>query len=81
MLDHHEIGNEIDIFNNLIRLLKAHPGESTYVLNEKLRNPALCFKNIEEWLVNKKGLLLSNEKIQNLSTTNYNVTDLEESEY
>ncbi|SOV73690.1 serine repeat antigen 7 [Plasmodium sp. gorilla clade G3] len=81
ILDHHEIGNEIDIFNNLIRLLKAHPGESTYILNEKLRNPALCFKNIEEWLVNKKGLLLSDEKMKDLSTTNHNITDTEESEY
>ncbi|SOV20635.1 serine repeat antigen 7 [Plasmodium sp. DRC-Itaito] len=81
MLDHHEIGNEIDIFNNLTRLLRAHPGESTYVLNEKLRNPALCFKNINEWLVNKKGLLLSKEKMKKLSTSEYNMKDLEESEY
>nr|BAK08451.1 putative papain-like cysteine prorease [Plasmodium hylobati] len=54
----HEMGNEIDVFNNLVKLLQKHGEEKKSTLEWKLQNPALCLKNVNDWVVNKKGLVL-----------------------
>ncbi|CDU16241.1 serine repeat antigen 4 [Plasmodium yoelii] len=60
-LDSHEIANEVEAFNNLVRLLNSHTSENIYILFEKLKSPAICVKNINEWIVRKRGLVISNE--------------------
>nr|BAK08481.1 putative papain-like cysteine prorease [Plasmodium fragile] len=57
-LDNFELGNEVDIFNNMIRLLSMHPKENIITLQDKLRNTAICLKNVDEWVENKRGLVL-----------------------
>ncbi|SBS81840.1 serine-repeat antigen (SERA) [Plasmodium ovale curtisi] len=57
-LESYELGNEIDIFNNVIRMLSMHPKESIITLQDKLRNTAICIKNVDEWVQNKRGLVL-----------------------
>nr|BAK08441.1 putative papain-like cysteine prorease [Plasmodium inui] len=53
-----QMGNEIDVFNNLVKLLQKHGEEKKSTLEWKLQNPALCLKNVNDWVVNKKGLVL-----------------------
>lgn len=89
-LDAHEIANEVEAFNNLIRLLNSHTNEKIYILYEKLRNPAICVKNINEWIIKKRGLVISNEydinlhnvtqesNITNILNETYNEEDTEE---
>nr|BAR42409.1 putative papain-like cysteine prorease [Plasmodium vivax]BAR42422.1 putative papain-like cysteine prorease [Plasmodium vivax] len=57
-LEVHQMGSEMDIFNNLITLLQKHSEEQKATLEWKLQNPALCLKDANNWVVNKKGLLL-----------------------
>ncbi|CAG9482677.1 unnamed protein product [Plasmodium vivax] len=57
-LDNCELGNEVDIFNNMVRLLSMHPKENIITLQDKLRNTAICLKNVDEWVENKRGLVL-----------------------
>ncbi|CAA9986776.1 cysteine protease, putative [Plasmodium knowlesi strain H] len=60
-LDNLDLGDEIDIFNNMIRLLSMHPKENIITLQDKLRNTAICLKNVDDWIENKRGLLLPDE--------------------
>nr|BAK08386.1 putative papain-like cysteine prorease [Plasmodium malariae] len=60
-LKNFELANEEETFNNLSRLLKVHPNENMATLRLKFRNPAICVKNVDEWIVNKRGLTLHNE--------------------
>ncbi|CRG98796.1 serine repeat antigen, putative [Plasmodium relictum] len=60
-LDNHELGNETEVFNNLTRLLKMHAEEKNISLSNKLRNAAICIKNVDEWIINKRGLVLPEE--------------------
>ncbi|KYN95108.1 serine repeat antigen 5, partial [Plasmodium gaboni] len=57
-LDNYEMGNEMDIFNNLKRLLIYHSEENINTLKNKFRNAAVCLKNVDDWIVNKRGLVL-----------------------
>nr|BAK08418.1 putative papain-like cysteine prorease [Plasmodium fieldi] len=57
-LEVHQMGNEMDVFNNLVKLLQKHGEEKKLTLEWKLQNPAICLKNVNDWLVNKKGLVL-----------------------
>ncbi|EUD66837.1 hypothetical protein C922_02822 [Plasmodium inui San Antonio 1] len=56
-LEVHQMGNEIDVFNNLVKLLQKHGEEKKSTLEWKLQNPALCLKNVNDWVVNKMGLV------------------------
>nr|BAK08430.1 putative papain-like cysteine prorease [Plasmodium simiovale] len=57
-LEVHQMGNEMDVFNNLVNLLQKHGEEKKLTLEWKLQNPAICLKNVNDWVVNKKGLVL-----------------------
>nr|BAR42358.1 putative papain-like cysteine prorease [Plasmodium falciparum] len=69
VLSKNEVGNEKDVFNNLTTLLKEHMLESHHVVFEKLKNSALCLKNIDDWLKNKNGLIVPPSKYK-LKDTN-----------
>ncbi|CAI7718537.1 serine-repeat antigen (SERA) [Plasmodium vivax] len=69
VLDQYQLGSEEDIFANLTSILKNHAGETKSTLQNKLKNPAICLKNADEWVESKKGLLLPS-----LSHTNGEVT-------
>lgn len=60
-LEEYELGNAEDIYNNLTRLLKSHSDENIVTLQGKLRNTAICIKNVDEWILNKRGLTLPSE--------------------
>lgn len=63
-LENAELGNEIDIFNNLLRLLKTNEEESKHNLYKKLRNTAICLKDVNKWAEKKRGLILPEEVTQ-----------------
>ncbi|SOV20071.1 serine repeat antigen 4, putative [Plasmodium sp. gorilla clade G2] len=58
LLKDHELGNEEDIFNNLTKLLEEYKEENDNVLYHKMKNEALCLKNVNDWMKNKTGLVL-----------------------
>ncbi|SCL97488.1 serine repeat antigen 3, putative [Plasmodium chabaudi chabaudi] len=88
-LEVHEIANEVEAFNNLVRLLNTHTNENIYILYEKLKNPAICIKNVNEWIIKKRGLVISKEhdvnpynnpdnpKIKNILNEKYNEENTE----
>nr|BAR42556.1 putative papain-like cysteine prorease [Plasmodium chabaudi chabaudi] len=57
-LENYKVGNSVEIFNNLAKLLKNHENENKLYLINKLKNPAICMKDVEQWVVNRKGLKL-----------------------
>ncbi|SOV10357.1 serine repeat antigen 1 [Plasmodium gaboni] len=65
-LVNHELGNNVDVFNNLIRLLKLHENESISTLHHKLRNSAICMKYPDKWIEKKRGLILPNIENNNI---------------
>ncbi|SOV73695.1 serine repeat antigen 1 [Plasmodium sp. gorilla clade G3] len=65
-LVNHELGNNVDVFNNLIRLLKLHKNESISTLHNKLRNSAICMKYPDKWIEKKRGLILPNVANNNI---------------
>ncbi|SPJ08319.1 serine repeat antigen 6 [Plasmodium sp. DRC-Itaito] len=71
-MENYELGNAEDIFNNLTRLLKSHSDENIVTLQGKLRNTAICIKNVDEWILNKRGLTLPSESDSYLNTFNDN---------
>ncbi|GAW79536.1 serine-repeat antigen 4c [Plasmodium gonderi] len=73
-LENHELGSAIDIFNNLTKFLQKHENESNYNLLRKLRNPAMCMKNVSEWITHRRGLVLPDSSCSN---TNENDTIFE----
>ncbi|SOV20074.1 serine repeat antigen 6, putative [Plasmodium sp. gorilla clade G2] len=75
-LESYELGNEEDIYNNLTRLLRSHSDENVLTLQGKLRNTAICIKNVDEWILNKRGLTLPSESDDYLN--NYNDNDKKE---
>ncbi|CAD2096871.1 hypothetical protein YYG_05015 [Plasmodium vinckei petteri] len=60
-LENVELGDEIDIFNNMLRFLKTNEGETKLNLYKKLRNTAMCFKDVNSWAEKKRGLILPEE--------------------
>lgn len=77
-LENYDLGNEVDIFNNMIRLLSMHPKENIITLQDKLRNTAICLKNVDEWVKNKRGLLLPEGK--EMSSLEGSPTEVDEDE-
>ncbi|GAW79528.1 serine-repeat antigen 2 [Plasmodium gonderi] len=69
VLDNYEIGNETDVFNNLSKLLKKHTNDNFSTLKDKMKNVAICMKNVKEWVSNKKGLKLPQLKYTKLEDT------------
>nr|BAK08447.1 putative papain-like cysteine prorease [Plasmodium hylobati] len=57
-LEEHEIGNEMDVLSNLRNLLRKHSNEEIATLREKLKNPAICMKYPDKWILQKRGLAL-----------------------
>ncbi|SBT86549.1 serine-repeat antigen, putative [Plasmodium malariae] len=58
MLENYELGNEMEVLNNLNRMLKMHKGEKYISLKNKLKNAAICMKNVSNWGENRTGLVL-----------------------
>ncbi|KYN94451.1 serine repeat antigen 3, partial [Plasmodium gaboni] len=90
VLSNNEVGNEKDVFNNLTILLKEHMEENEHDVFEKLKNSALCLKNINDWLKNKTGLILppvknnlkgTNEKKESNNNTEVNEDMFKENEH
>ncbi|KYN95107.1 serine repeat antigen 4, partial [Plasmodium gaboni] len=75
LLKDHELGNEEDIFNNLTKLLEEHKEENDNVLSHKMKNEALCLKNINDWMKNKTGLVLP-QLTYDLTDENNDFTEL-----
>ncbi|GAW79538.1 serine-repeat antigen 6 [Plasmodium gonderi] len=73
ILENYELGNEEQIFSNLTKILKKHPEETKSTLYNKLKNVAICMKNAEEWMENKKGLLLPTLSFEDMKL-NHNYT-------
>ncbi|ETB57082.1 hypothetical protein YYC_04927 [Plasmodium yoelii 17X] len=71
-LENAELGNEIDIFNNMLRLLKTNEGETKLNLYKKLRNTAICLKDVNTWAEKKRGLILPEELTQDQMTEGQN---------
>ncbi|EDL43281.1 serine-repeat antigen 4 (SERA) [Plasmodium vivax] len=69
VLDQYQLGSEEDIFANLTSILKNHAGETKSTLQNKLKNPAICLKNANEWMESKKGLLLPSLSYTNVEAT------------
>nr|BAK08452.1 putative papain-like cysteine prorease [Plasmodium hylobati] len=81
-LENYELGNEVDIFNNMIRLLSMHPTENIITLQDKLRNTAVCLKNVDEWVKNKRGLSLpEGEEMSTLQGSSTQEDEEEEQEH
>nr|BAK08464.1 putative papain-like cysteine prorease [Plasmodium coatneyi] len=57
-LKNHQLANEEETYRNLTRLLQMHKGENVITLQDKLRNAAICMKDIDKWIVYKRGLTL-----------------------
>ncbi|SOV20344.1 serine repeat antigen 2 [Plasmodium sp. gorilla clade G2] len=74
ILTNEELGNEQDIFNNLSKLLEEHKEENDNVLYHKMKNEALCLKNVNDWMKNKTGLVLPQLKysLNNVNENNEN---------
>ncbi|KYO03510.1 serine repeat antigen 2, partial [Plasmodium gaboni] len=74
ILANEELGNEQDIFNNLTKLLEEHKEENDNVLYNKMKNEALCLKNVNDWMKNKTGLVLPQLKysLNNVNENNEN---------
>nr|BAR42517.1 putative papain-like cysteine prorease [Plasmodium chabaudi chabaudi] len=60
-LENVEMGDEMDVFNNLLRFLKTNEGETKLNLYKKLRNTAMCLKDVNTWAEKKRGLILPEE--------------------
>nr|BAK08428.1 putative papain-like cysteine prorease [Plasmodium simiovale] len=58
VMDNYELGTEEEVFSNLTSILMNHAGETKSTLQNKLKNPAICLKNANEWVESKQGLLL-----------------------
>ncbi|GAW79537.1 serine-repeat antigen 5 [Plasmodium gonderi] len=57
-LEVHQMGSETDVLKNITKILQKHKDEKKISLHLKLQNPAICIKNVDEWMVHKKGLTL-----------------------
>ncbi|GAW79527.1 serine-repeat antigen 1 [Plasmodium gonderi] len=65
-LDNYDLGTVEEIYINLKKLLEENSDHDKVALKNKLKNAAICMKNTEEWVGNRKGLLLpilSNTKV------------------
>ncbi|SBS98788.1 serine-repeat antigen, partial [Plasmodium ovale curtisi] len=79
ILENYQMGDVTDIFYNLTKLLKAHPDEKKYILQNKMMHPAICMKNVEEWAKNKTGLVLphlSSNDLEHVKGTYYSEDDM-----
>ncbi|CDO62307.1 serine repeat antigen 4 [Plasmodium reichenowi] len=75
VLKDHQLGNVQDVFNNLTKLLEEHKEENDNVLYHKMKNEALCLKNVNDWMKNKTGLVLP-QLSYDLTYKNNNFTEI-----
>ncbi|SBT01737.1 serine repeat antigen 4 (SERA4) [Plasmodium malariae] len=69
-LENHELANDIETYNNLTKLLIKHDNEKKTSLHDKLKNPAICMKNVHEWIKNRRGLVLPQMTYKNVADIN-----------
>ncbi|SBT70617.1 serine-repeat antigen, putative [Plasmodium malariae] len=69
-LENHELANDIETYNNLTKLLIKHDNEKKTSLHDKLKNPAICMKNVDEWIKNRRGLVLPQMTYKNVADIN-----------
>nr|BAR42527.1 putative papain-like cysteine prorease [Plasmodium chabaudi chabaudi] len=62
------MGDEMDVFNNLLRFLKTNEGETKLNLYKKLRNTAMCLKDVNTWAEKKRGLILPEETTEQFAS-------------
>nr|BAR42547.1 putative papain-like cysteine prorease [Plasmodium chabaudi chabaudi] len=67
-LENVEMGDEMDVFNNLLRFLKTNEGETKLNLYKKLRNTAMCLKDVNTWAEKKRGLILPEETTEQFAS-------------
>ncbi|KMZ94814.1 serine-repeat antigen (SERA) [Plasmodium vivax Mauritania I] len=60
VLGHYQLGSEEDVHANLTNMLQTNSDHVLSSLQNKLKNPAICLKNADEWVGSKTGLLLPN---------------------
>nr|BAK08440.1 Pin-TSERA1 [Plasmodium inui] len=72
-LEEHEMGSEMVVFDNLVKLLQKHGNETVFTLRRKLRNPALCMQNVDEWVLNRRGLALPDSSCKDASEDDTNL--------
>nr|BAR42511.1 putative papain-like cysteine prorease [Plasmodium vivax] len=82
VLDHYQLGSEEDVYANLINLLQTNSDHVLSSLQNKLKNPAICLKNADEWVGSKTGLLLPNlfyNHLEGSTPSTSNVTHVDDS--
>ncbi|CAA9986777.1 cysteine protease, putative [Plasmodium knowlesi strain H] len=57
-LKNYKLANEVETYRNLKKMLQMHKEENIITLQDKLRNAAICMKDIDKWIINKRGLTL-----------------------
>nr|BAK08479.1 Pfr-TSERA1 [Plasmodium fragile] len=72
-LEEHPMGSEMDVFHNLVKLLQKHGGESVFTLRRKMRNPAVCMQNANQWVLKRRGLVLPDSSSSNASAYDTNL--------
>ncbi|GAB65024.1 serine-repeat antigen [Plasmodium cynomolgi strain B] len=60
VLENYELGSEENVFANITNMLQKNSDYSVSSLQNKLKNPAMCLKNADEWVGSKMGLVLPN---------------------
>ncbi|EAA22428.1 SERA-3, partial [Plasmodium yoelii yoelii] len=76
-LEEYALGDVEDIFYNLIQLINNNTGVVISKLKNKLMNPAICLKDVNQWGEKKKGLVLpelSSNNFDNLNDKNDDTT-------
>ncbi|SCN43143.1 serine-repeat antigen, putative [Plasmodium ovale] len=74
-LGNNTVGNEVDIYHNLMNMLKNHKNEDQFTLQNKLKNAAVCMKNVDDWVSNRRGLVLPDLSYN--MEDNYDTLDVE----
>ncbi|EDL43275.1 serine-repeat antigen (SERA), truncated, putative [Plasmodium vivax] len=72
-LEEHQMGSEMEVFDNLVNLLQKHGDETVLTLRRKLRNPAVCMKDVSEWVLKRRGLALPDSPSSNASEKDANL--------
>ncbi|CAA9986772.1 cysteine protease, putative [Plasmodium knowlesi strain H] len=57
-LDNQELPNPEDVFAHITTLLQNNNELNVFSLKNKMKNPALCLKEVDQWIGSKTGLTL-----------------------
>nr|BAR42447.1 putative papain-like cysteine prorease [Plasmodium vivax] len=82
VLGHYQLGSEEDVHANLTNMLQTNSDHVLSSLQNKLKNPAICLKNADEWVGSKTGLLLPNlfyNHLEGSTPSTSNVTHVDDS--